>query len=415
MITPGTTTGPCRTLGAMSTSPETNGGPGVLEGTDATAPRRLRLGAVGGVPVYLSTSWFVITAVVVLVFGPDVDRVLPGIGTATAYLVALAYALLLAVSVLCHEAAHAVAARRCGYDVEQIVVNLWGGHTTYTTARPSPRGSALVAVSGPIANALLAAGGWILLPLLPPGIPRLLGYAWTFSNAFVALFNLLPGLPLDGGFLVDAAVWRYTGRRSAGLVTAGWAGRAVTAFAVIWLVLRPLLSGDEVNLWNVAWLAFIGAFLWAGATSSIATGKALAAAEKISLAEVMRPVALVGVTEPALAVPERVGQSPGGSAVPVLLDTDGTPAGLVDPEAFGRLSPEQVATVPAGALLLTQPPGWLARQDDDPNGCVAAFLPALVSSPYGVIVLQDSHGRCVGVLTSGDVEQAVSEPAESGT
>ncbi|WP_162872853.1 M50 family metallopeptidase [Austwickia chelonae] len=397
----------------MSTSPETNGGPGTLD--EPTATHRLRLGAVGGVPVYLSTSWFIITAAVVLVFGPDVDRVLPGIGAATAYLVALAYALLLAISVLCHEAAHALAAGRCGYNVEQIVVNLWGGHTTYTTAQPSPRGSALVAISGPAANALLAAGGWALLPLLPPGIPLLLGYAWTFSNAFVALFNMLPGLPLDGGFLVDAAIWRYTGRRSAGLITAGWAGRAVTALAVLWLVARPLISGEDVNLWNVAWLAFIGAFLWAGASSSIVTGKALAAAERVALTDVVRPVALVGMGEPAAAVPERVGASPGGYAVPVLLGTDGTPAGLVDPEAFSRLSPEETATVPAGALLLAQPAGWLARYDADQNGRVAAFLPALVSSPYGVIVLQDANGRCVGVLTSGDVEQAVSEPAENGT
>ena len=92
----------------------------------------IRLARVGGVPVYLSPSWFVIAAIIVLTFGPNVRSAMPQLGAAGAYLVALVYAVLLAISVLCHEAAHAVVARFSGYAVARVVVNLWGGHTAFT-------------------------------------------------------------------------------------------------------------------------------------------------------------------------------------------------------------------------------------------------------------------------------------------
>ena len=149
-------------------------------------------------------------------------------------------------SVLCHEAAHAVVARRCGYAVERVVVNLWGGHTAFSTPAPSPGRSALVSISGPIANALLALAGWALLGTVGYDVPWLLLSAWTLSNAFVAVFNLLLGLPLDGGYLVDALVWRVTGRRSAGMIAAGWGGRIVTLGALFFFVVLPFLRGDGV-------------------------------------------------------------------------------------------------------------------------------------------------------------------------
>ena len=93
---------------------------------------------------------FVIAAIIVLTFGPNVRSAMPQLGAAGAYLVALVYAVLLAISVLCHEAAHAVVARFSGYAVARVVVNLWGGHTAFTTPAPSPGRSALVSVSGPV-------------------------------------------------------------------------------------------------------------------------------------------------------------------------------------------------------------------------------------------------------------------------
>lgn len=370
----------------------------------------LRLFSVGGVPVFLSASWFLIAAIIVLTFGPDVQANLPRLGAGGGYLVAFVYAVLLAVSVLCHEAAHAVVAHRCGYAVQRIVVNLWGGHTAFSAPAPTPGRSALVSVSGPIANALLALAGLAVTPLLSPGVPRLLGLAWTISNAFVAVFNLLPGLPLDGGFLVDALVWRITGRRSAGMVAAGWGGRLITVAGLGYFVVLPLLSGG-LSLWGVAWFAFIGAFLWAGASSAITAGKSLQVLEAIPLRGVLRPVVPVGLDAPAAAIPGRLA-AVAPDAVPVLVDPAGRPQGLVDPAAWQRMPAAQTGTAPAGALLLRQPTGWLAPYDPRSDATVAPYLAALVENPYGVVVLTDPPGAPVAALTATDVERAGA--AESG-
>lgn len=395
----------CRTLQRMSTSADAAGLPDAAPGGDNPG---LRIGSVAGVPVYLSPSWFVIAAIIVLTFGPDVRASVPGLGVGAAYLVAAVYALLLAVSVLCHEAAHAVVARLCGYAVERVVVNLWGGHTAFSTPAPTPGRSALVSVSGPVANAALAGMGLAIAPMLTPGVPRLLGFAWTISNAFVALFNLLPGLPLDGGFLLDALVWRITGRRSAGMIAAGWAGRGITVVGLLYVVVRPLLDGSGVNVWGVAWFAFIGAFLWAGASGAIAAGRSLRVLEGIPLRGVLRGVLPVALDGPAAAVPAQLAAQPG--AIPVLVDGQGHPRGLIDPQAWRRMSPEQTHTAPAGAMLLAQPAGWLAPYDPRPDATVTAYLSRLVENPYGVVVLTDPAGRPVGAVTTGDVERAGATP-----
>src|SRR5665811_1156210 len=186
-----------------------------------------RLATIGGVPVYIGSSWPIIAVIIVATFGPQIADRRPYLGPG-AYAVAAAYAVLLLISVLAHEAAHAVVATRSGYRVNRVVADLWGGHTAYDSSTARPGASALVAVAGPAANALLAFIGWLAAPHIEGDITSLLVGAIWFTNAFVAGFNMLPGLPLDGGFLVDSLVWRITGKRESGLIAAGWCGRVVT-------------------------------------------------------------------------------------------------------------------------------------------------------------------------------------------
>ncbi|HXR67799.1 MAG TPA: peptidase M50, partial [Dermatophilaceae bacterium] len=112
----------------------------------------LRIATIGGVPVYIARSWPVIAVLIVATFGPQVALANPDLGP-RAYVVALAYALLLLASVLAHEAAHAVVATRARYRVNRVVADLMGGHTAYDTVTARPGASALVAVAGPAANA----------------------------------------------------------------------------------------------------------------------------------------------------------------------------------------------------------------------------------------------------------------------
>uniref|UniRef100_UPI0012646555 site-2 protease family protein n=1 Tax=Segeticoccus rhizosphaerae TaxID=1104777 RepID=UPI0012646555 len=269
------------------------GGPGnTVKAKAHLTPHGLRIGSIAGVPVYLGRTWPVIVLIVVATFGPSLSRARPELGW-QAYAVALVYALLLLFSVLFHEAAHAVVGRWRGYQVSRIVADLWGGHTAYDTADSTPGSSALVSVAGPVANGILALVGWWITPMLTGDIPHLLGLALLWTNGFVALFNLLPGLPLDGGFLVDSLVWKITGSREKGMIAAGWCGRAVTAGVLVWVIILPLAHGEQPSLFTIIWGGFIGAFLWAGATQAIRAGRSRQVLERIAIGSVWRPAGSV--------------------------------------------------------------------------------------------------------------------------
>ena len=180
-----------------------------------------KVGQVAGVPVLVSQSWLLIAALVTVLFGQQLAPVLGAVG----YLVALGYAGALFLAVLVHEAAHAVAARAVGLPPTHIVITFWGGHTQFESEAASAGRSVLVAVVGPLANGVLAAVAWVLAGAVDGGaVAGRLLLAFTITNLFLAVFNLLPGLPLDGGRVLEALVWRITGSRSTGTLVAGWAG-----------------------------------------------------------------------------------------------------------------------------------------------------------------------------------------------
>ena len=104
------------------------------------------------------------------------------------------------------------------------------------------------ASSGRRSNLVLAAVGYGAQGVFPDGVAGLLLYALTMSNLLVGVLNLLPGLPLDGGFVVEAIVWKATGSRHRGLVVAGWAGRVLTVALIAWVIGRPLLNREQPSL-----------------------------------------------------------------------------------------------------------------------------------------------------------------------
>ncbi len=375
-----------------------------------------RIASVHGIPVYLGRSWPVVAAVIVLTFGPQVSQptTLEQGGT-FGYAVAVAYALLLLFSVLTHEAAHAVVARRSGYRVDRVVADLWGGHTVYDSSTSRPGASAAIAVAGPLANLALAAMSYLLVQSLGDGgvVGLLLG-ALMLTNFFVGLFNLLPGLPLDGGFLVDALVWKASGDRNKGLIVAGWLGRVVTVAIVLWLVGRPLLQGDQPSLFTIVWSGLIGAFLWAGATNAIRAGKSRQVIERVLLAQVLRPVIVVSTTDSAEHVLSRVPPAdagPGRTSPTVVAVGPGGPAGFVDVDALREVDPGRRGDVPVAAVLARQPDGWVVVAD--PGADVSGVISAIVARQQAgggdslrVVLVVDPAGQLLGTVSVADLNAA---------
>jgi len=371
----------------------------------------LRLATIGGVPVYIGRSWPLIAGVIVVAYGPQIASTLPDLGP-SAYAVALAYAFLLLVSVLAHEAAHAVVATRAGYRVNQVVADLWGGHTTYDASNARPGASALVAIAGPAANGMLALLCWLALPHISGDILFLLVNAMWWMNGFVAVLNLLPGLPLDGGFLVDSLVWRITGRRESGLIAAGWCGRVVTVLVVVAVVGWPALNGQPPDVFNLVWAFFIGSFLWVGASNAIRSGRGSRLLAGIRIDSVWRRAASLSARASAAEAQDLRVSGPGGTAV-VVEDDRRTPIGLLDDESLRAIPEQSRAGVSVTSVMLQQPDGWVV--DATPYQSIAVVVGAMQRLGIGAVPVRGPDGRIDGIVLAADLEAALSRGAARRT
>lgn len=371
-----------------------------------SAEHGLRIATIGGVPVYLGRGWGLIALVLIVWYGSQIQSWAPQLGP-TAYLVAAAGAVILLASVLVHEAAHAVAARRCGYPVDRVVANLWGGHTAYNPANATPGRSALIAVVGPLSNIVVGGLCWLLLPQVDQPVGYGLLWAAAYANLFVGVFNLLPGLPLDGGFLVDAVVWKITGRRPAGLIAAGWSGRAVTVAFLLWFVVKPVLDGQPPSLFSLVWIAFIGALLWFGASQAIRSGHAASRLAAVPVRELTRPAILVAERLP-LADAIRRGAEWGARGVVVVLDPAGQPRGILDTRPAEGFSADQLWAVPTSAFVLAQPDGWVLDVDPDRPLDLAGVVARMSQVHATFIALRAPSGQVTGIVMADDIERVLS-------
>lgn len=199
----------------------------------------LLMGRFFGVPIYVAPSWFLVAALITWVFGGQLDRVLPELGGAR-YLVSLFFAVAFYASVLVHELAHTVVALRQKLPVRRIQLQFFGGVSEIEKESETPGREFLLAFVGPLLSLVLGGAFYLALDLVEPGtVPGVLIAGLTISNLLVAVFNLLPGLPLDGGRMLRAVVWKLTGKPMSGTVAAAWVGRALAVAVLIGL---PLLT-----------------------------------------------------------------------------------------------------------------------------------------------------------------------------
>ena len=183
------------------------------DGSGRDSGNGIVIGRPFGVPVYVTPTWFLVAGLITYLFAPSVENDVPGIGQ-WKYAVSLGYAVLLYGSVLIHELAHTLVALRGGLPVRRISLYFLGGVSEIGEASKSPRQEAWIAAAGPLVSVVLGVAAYVVAQALEPDtVGRSLADALWLSNLLVGAFNLLPGLPLDGGRVLAAAVWGATGRR----------------------------------------------------------------------------------------------------------------------------------------------------------------------------------------------------------
>ncbi len=230
----------------------------------------IRVGSIGGVEISLDYSWFIIFFLILGTFaGVVFPAHAPGVDRLGYLLMGFVGAALFFISLLLHELAHAFMALRRGIGVEGITLFIFGGMARTERDASTPGDEFIIAVVGPLASlglavlfyGLAAVGSVTGAPLAITVVAEYLG----FLNLLLAIFNLLPGFPLDGGRLLRAGLWKATGSMRKGTEIASGVGRAL-GWGLIGLGIFSLLVGGA--LIGGLWMVFIGWFLGHAARSS---------------------------------------------------------------------------------------------------------------------------------------------------
>lgn len=217
----------------------------------------LRVGSIFGIPFYINYSWFLVLALVTGTYGSQLSFAFPQLGV-LAWGLGLITALLLFASVLAHELGHSFVARRQGIPVNSITLFLFGGLASLEEESKTPAEAFWVAIAGPLVSIILF-GGFTAISLLSgisgpfAAVISLLAYI----NLVLAAFNLLPGLPLDGGNVLKAIVWKITGKPYKGIAFASRAGQFL---GWVGIGLGALSIAGLTNVGSI-WTLLIGWFL----------------------------------------------------------------------------------------------------------------------------------------------------------
>jgi Zn-dependent protease len=255
------------------------------------------LGRVAGIRIGAHWSALVMVVLIGWLLGA---QVLPGLAphepAAAYWAVAVPGAVTFIAALLAHELAHSLVARRCGVPVTSITLWALGGVSELGGEPPHARADLLIAAAGPATS--LAAGlafGAIAAAVRAGGGPviAVAALGWlAVMNVFLAVFNLLPGAPLDGGRILRAALWMRHGDRARATQTAATAGRVLGAVLMAAGAAELLLWGDAGGLW----LAVIGMFVMSAATAEATAGSATTALAGLRAGDVMTPDPDIGAT-----------------------------------------------------------------------------------------------------------------------
>ena len=369
----------------------------------------LLMGRPFGVPVYVAPSWFLVAALITWVFGGQLDRVLPELGAAR-YLVSLFFAVAFYASVLVHELAHTVAALRFKLPVRRIQLQFFGGVSEIEKESETPGREFILAFVGPLLSLVLSGVFYLGLLAVEPGtVPAVLLAGLMISNLIVAAFNLLPGLPLDGGRMLRAVVWKITGRPMTGTVAAAWVGRALAVSVLIGL---PLLTqsgalgtnpddlGGMNTVTDALLAAILAAIIWTGAGNSLRMARLREHLPELRARTLTRRAVPVETHTPLSEALRRANDA--GARALVVVDAHGEPLSVVREAAIVGVPEHRRPWVAVSGLAQDLTDGM--RVSAELSG--EELLDAMRAAPATEYLVVEDSGEIYGVLSAADVERA---------
>ncbi|MFI8500067.1 site-2 protease family protein [Streptomyces sp. NPDC085524] len=364
------------------------------------------LGRIAGVRV--GVHWSILAIFTLIALGLAQGRlpeVSPGRAWWAYWLVGLLTAALFFASLLAHELAHALVARRNEVAVDGIVLWLLGGVARLRTEASTPAAELRIAGVGPLVSlglsALLALVAWLVDSTAGRGLVSEALVWLAVINLLLALFNSVPAAPLDGGRLLRAFLWWKTGDRARATAGATAAGRGFGWF----LLLAGLLLFARGDLVGGLWLVMIAWFLIAAATAEGRQAQVRAVLAGVTVRHAMTPSPVTvsaDLTIADLLADPRYRYR--HSAFPVVGADGRSPEGLLTLAAASRVAEAQRGVTTVHEVMVPRSEAVVARPDDQ----LVDMLPKMLSGGTGRALVIDDSGSLVGIVASSDISRTVS-------
>jgi len=371
-----------------------------------------RIGRILGIPIYLHPSWFIIFVLITTMLGLQFAALHPQWTSEQHWGVGVATSLLFFASVLFHELAHSMVARIYKIRVISITLFVFGGVARLGREPAKPIQEFNIAIAGPIASLILAAGFFSLTMFFQ--YSQMVGAlaVWLCrTNAGLALFNLLPGFPLDGGRVFRAIVWGVTKDFSRATKVAGTSGKLV-AYGMIILGAGVAMTGKEQWMSGL-WLAFIGWFLLTAAQETVAQVAIRETLSGLHAADVM--------SHEVPTVPRNMSLEEYGQEVTRtgrrchLVTTDDRLVGMVNVTTLNSVPRHEWANMSVqGAMIPREKILW-ARPEESLLGLLERLVAADVNQMPVVSDTENDGAHIIGMITRDSILRVMQARSEVGS
>ncbi len=357
----------------------------------------LRVARIAGIDVHVNASWLVAFFLVAWTLAVGLfPQQYGGLSATTYWVMGFAASLLLFASVLIHELAHSLVARSRGLPVRDITLFIFGGLSNIEGDARSPRDEFLVAIVGPITSFMLAAAFWAADRAVAPELATVDGVVSYLAgiNVILAVFNMIPGFPLDGGRVLRAILWSVTNSLQRATSIASGIGRGV-GYLFIFVGIYVVFTGGFIS---GLWLAFIGWFLSSAAEVTSRRTELEARLRGVTVEKLMNrlPITAGPNTRISELIDDYVLQR-GIRAVPVV-DEDGALLGMITLSEMRSVPRERWSETPARFAMLRATDLRTAV----PRASAADALRAMAEHDINQMPVVE-NGHLVGLISRGHV------------
>ena len=360
--------------------------------------KKIEIARIFGIPIKLDLSWFIILAFITWTLASGFfPSKYPELNNFTYLVMGLLSALLLFVSVLLHELSHSLVARRYNIPIRGITLFIFGGIAEMDQEPPTARSEILMAAAGPLCSGVLA----LLFLIIGNFFTNVMPYApiigvikyCVFINTAIMVFNLVPGFPLDGGRILRAVIWNYTGDIKKATQTTSKIGSSMGVFLIIFGFFQ-IFTGNFIG---GLWLALIGMFIKSaadGGYQQLLSGNIL---QGIKVSEIMtRDLITVNKSITLDRLVDDYFLKHRFNSYPVV--SDGTLLGMVSIHDVKKIPREEWRDVNVSKILDTRVIDFCVHPEDDATNAMTR----MAKNGLGRVPVLDS-GKLVGIVSNRDI------------